>query len=289
MIGNPAAGYGFNKTRIYGLVRILEDRGYEVKTHVTASPGDARRMACQIGQDEAILLVAGGDGTLNEVINGLNDPSRIPLLLFPMGTSNSMAKELGLSKRLDSVANTLEQGMIRRVDMGRVSERRFLLFVSAGLDAMVTREVLRRGRTGLGYGRYIIPIIKTLASYRAPDLKVVVDGHELRGGMVLVSNTRPYGWIFRMADLARCDSGHLDICVFPGRKVSDFLRYAHAASLSRVSKIHDVHYVTGREIFIDSNEPVPVQVDGDYYGTTPIRINFYPSFVPILVPQTHRP
>lgn len=284
LIGNPVAGYGYSRSKIYTFIRMLEARNHRVDVCFTASPGDARRLASDMGSDVERLVVAGGDGTLNEVINGVKDPSRVPILLFPAGTSNTMARELGLPKKMESIVQILEQGNVRRLDMGILGHKRFLLFVGIGLDAMVTEAIFRKGRYRLGYGRYFIPLMKMLLYYRPPNIKVKVDGYEGGGGMILVSNTRHYGWIFKVADLARCDSGHLDICIFPGKNIISFLDYALAASLRRVSTIKKVNYITGKEIFIDSDSPVPVQVDGDYHGTTPVFITLHPCVVPMLVP-----
>ena len=100
-----------------------------------------------------------------------------------------------------------------------------------------------------------------------------------------MSNIRNYGGLFSITDRARCDSGHLDVCVFPRAGVRDLLRYARAARAARVSRLDGVEYRTGRRVRIASPEPVPVQVDGDHWGETPVDIDLEPSVVPILVPS----
>ncbi len=286
LIGNPIAGYGHTESTIREFVQILKERGYRVETYITASAGDALRRAERIEQGVGTLVVAGGDGTLNEVINGLNDPSRIPIVLLPTGTSNVIAKELSLPSKPEAAAAILEKGEVRRIDMGLIDERRFLAFVSVGIDAMIAEELLRARKTVIGYRRYIRPVLKVLAHYHMPELMVSVDGGDvLEGGLVLVSNTRNYGGILRIADQAHCDSGHLDVCVFPKGTLAGFGRVYLAASRARVSRLEEVSYLTGRQIFIDSVEPVPVQIDGDYYGRTSVLINLRPSRVPMVVPS----
>jgi YegS/Rv2252/BmrU family lipid kinase len=286
LIGNPRAGYGHAKERIRELVQILRGRGYQLESYFTASAGDAKWCAGRIGPDIDALIIAGGDGLINEVINGLCDPSGIPIVLMPTGTSNVIAKDLGLLGKPEDVARVLEHGGVRRLDMGLVGDHRFLAFVGVGIDAMIAEEVLRLGADNRGYLRYVLPVLRILTRYRPPQLRITVDGTEVRkGGLVLVSNTRNYGGIFVMADQARCDSGHLDVCILPGGRLPALARFYFAASRARVSRTDGIHYLTGRSIIIDSGEPVAVQVDGDYFGTTPVRITLRPSYVPIVIPH----
>jgi len=285
LIGNPAAGKVQGRAKIVELIQLLQQRGVRLETFLTRHPGDAKRRAYCIEPDVERLLVAGGDGTLNEVLNGLPDPSRIPLVLFPLGTSNVMAQELALANNLESIVTTLERGNIRRVDMGIIGDHRFLLFVSVGLDAMVMEKVFQIKRNRGGYSRYIFPVLKVLAHYHPPHLRITVDDfRDLKGGMVLVGNTRHYGGIFSIADRARYDSGHLDICIVPEGTFTSLARYYCAAARKKVSQDRKIHYVTGTRIRIESAEPVAVQVDGDYFGTTPVHINCKASFVPLVVP-----
>jgi YegS/Rv2252/BmrU family lipid kinase len=231
------------------------------------------------------IVVAGGDGTLNEVLNGLSDPSRIPIALLPLGTANILAHELALPSKPGAVAEAIERGHVRRVDMGLVGGHRFLMLVSAGLDAMITEEVGRRRGKKLGYWGYALPILKTLFRYRSPELRVTAGDREaFKGGLVVVSNTRNYGGIFTIADRACCDSGHLDVCIFPKGTIPALIWYCLAALGGRLSRGTNVIYLTGQRVRIESSKPVAVQVDGDPFGTTPVVVDFVPSAVPIIVP-----
>ncbi len=243
--------------------------------------------ARSIEPDVGTLVVAGGDGTLNEVVNGLPDPSRIPIALLPLGTANILAHELGLPKKPQAVVRAVERGRVRWIDMCLVGKHRSLMLVSAGIDAMITEDVRTRRGKRLGYLGYILPILKALSRYRAPDLYVSVDGREAsRGAFVVVSNTRNYGGIFTFTDRARCDSGHLDICIFPRGSLFALCWYYFAALCGSVSRKTDVDYLTGKQVRIESREPVSVQVDGDHFGNTPVLVNIVPSSVPIIVAHT---
>jgi YegS/Rv2252/BmrU family lipid kinase len=286
LIGNPIAGRGNSEQLIEQFVHVQEQKGYDVEAFLTESRGDAQRRARRIESDVGILVVAGGDGTLNEVINGLPDPSKTPIGLLPLGTANILAHELALPKDPEGVAQAIDGGSTRRIDMGVVGDHRFLMLLSAGLDAMVTEEVRRSRGNRLGYGGYLLPIFKVFLRYRVPHLRVTVDeGEVFEGGLTVVSNTKNYGGIFTVADRARCDSGHFDIVIFPKATVPALVRHAFAARFGRVSKEPDVTYLTGKRVRIESPKPVPIQIDGDHHGTTPVVVDLVPKAVPIVVPS----
>ena len=284
-IGNPVSGGGRARRLAARLVECLARRGHDVELCLTGQSGDARERAAAVATDVQRLIVVGGDGTLNEVLNGLADPSQIPLIQLATGTANILAHELGLPWDAEGVARLIDEGAIRRIDMGLVGDRRFLMVVSAGFDAMVTREIQRRRRSTLGYFGYVLPILRVLRGYRPPRLRVEVDdGDTVEGGLVVVSNTRNYGGLFTVADRARCDSGHLDVCVITKGSLAAVARAAIGGLTGGISRQKGVHYLTGRRIRVDSAEPLPVEVDGDYFGSTPIEITLRPSSVPVVVP-----
>jgi YegS/Rv2252/BmrU family lipid kinase len=289
LIGNPIAGRGKSSRLIHQCVLELRQRGYRIETFFTRSAGDANRRARCIEPEFSTLIVAGGDGTLNEVLNGLPDPSGIPIALLPTGTANILAHDLALPNRPEAVAQAIEQGGVQWLDMGLVGGHRFLMLVSAGIDAMVTEAVRRRRGQSFGYAGYVLPVLRVLLRYRVPQLRVTVDEQaSFRGAFVIVSNTRNYGGIFTFADRARCDSGHFDVCIFPKGTVLGLSTYYLAALRGRVSRRTEVNYLTGRRIRIESKEPVPVQVDGDAFGTTPVCVELMPSAVPVFVPYLAR-
>ncbi|MDH7499748.1 MAG: diacylglycerol kinase family lipid kinase [candidate division NC10 bacterium] len=285
LIGNPAAGGGRAMRTMADLPERLRQRGHRVETFLTRSAGDAGRRARDMEGDVDALVIVGGDGTINEILNGLADPSRIPIAHLPTGTASILGRELGLPRRTKDLVRLLESGHLRQLDMGLLDGRRFLMVASAGFDAMVTEEVGKRRGGTLGYLGYLSPILRVLSRYHPPELQVTIDGAEpALGALVVVSNTRNYGGIFSFADRARCDSGHLDVCIFPRGSLPALIWYYLAAFCGWVSKRTDVRYLTGTRIKIESKDPVAVQVDGDYAGTTPAEIQLLPALVPVLVP-----
>jgi len=286
MVGNPAAGGGNAKRQIEKLAKILERQGHLVDIFMTQATGDARRWASRVKPETEITIVAGGDGTMNEVLNGLADPRHTPIALLPTGNANVLARELGIPFEPEGVAEMIDRGMVRKLDMGQLDDRRFILLVSAGFDAMVTETIQQSRKGPIGHLGYLVPLLKVIARYRAPELRITIDREQtVRGAMVVVSNVRNYGGIFTIADRAFCDSGYLDICIFPRGTIPALLRYALSALRGKVSSLAEVTYLTGKKIRIESEEPIAVEVDGDYWGTTPVVIEIKPACVPILVPN----
>ena len=285
IIGNPIAGRGKAVGCIKQLQSALEQRGYKVGCHLTHGAGDAQARAANIESHVRRIVSVGGDGTLNEILNGLPDPTTVALAQLPMGTANLLARELSLPRDPEAVADLVRAGRTRRVDMGLLGNRRFLSVASCGFDAMVIKYI-QDHRTGrLGLTGYLWPILRTLVHYDPPRLRIRVDNQTVNGSLVVVSNSRHYGGLFSVTDRAICDSGQLDVVVFPSACTSELMRYVIAARRRRVSQLPRVPYLTGRQVQIEADEPVPIEVDGDFAGTTPAHMTIQPVAVSILVPE----
>ena len=125
-----------------------------------------------------------------------------------------------------------------------------------------------------------------LRSYKPTRVTVQVDGQPpVAGELAVVSNTRNYGGLFTLAERARVDSGHLDICVLSRASLPDLLRTAAGGLTGGISGQAGVTYMTGREVAIDAEESVAVQLDGDYFGRSPVRIGLEPAHVPFICPR----
>lgn len=301
MIGNPIAGGGKAKARIEELSARLKAAGHEVEVLLTRQAGDARNWAAQMNGDIDRLIVAGGDGTLNEVLNGLPDPARIPLVQMPVGTANVLARELLLPWKPQGVAQLIDHGIIKRVDLCEARSlctsvpstspeaaapwRRFLVVLSSGFDAMVIEDIHHNRKGKLGFFGYMKPIWRTMRRYRPPKLRVVVDGqHKAEGAMVVVANAANYAGLLSVATNARMDSGSLEVCVMQQGSVPSLVRYAFAAWRRRLSRNTTARFLRGTRVTIESDTPVAVEIDGELFGMTPTEVRLLPATVPIVVP-----
>lgn len=286
VIGNPIAGGGRARSCIDRLVSLLDARGHDVERFLTREAGEAAARAELVDDGIDRLVVVGGDGTLNEVLNGLRDPSRVPLVQLPTGTANVLAHDLGLPRDPEGTADLIDKGAVCRIDMGVAGGRRFLLMLSAGFDALVTREVRSRRTGRLGYAGYAQPILRALQGYRPPRLSVSVDDAEpVPCGLTIASSTCNYGGLFSISPSARPDSGHLDICLLPAASRRALLEIGVRSLVGGVAEQRGVIHRVGRRVSICADDPTPIEIDGDYAGTTPITAQLLPRVVPVLVPR----
>lgn len=285
LIWNPVAGRGRAESRIKEFVRSLEQHGHRIDLFITKAEGEARKRAQDVSRHADRIVVAGGDGTVNEVLNGLPDPSATPLLHFPVGTANQLARSLGLPFEPKELARVAESGRVVRIDMGLARDRRFLLLASAGFDARVT-ELVKKTRTDrMGYSGYFFPVLKALAYRQVQEVHVVIDGMErLSGYQVMALKMNHYGGIFSLAQDARLDSGQFVVCVLQEHAMTSWCRFAIAGLVGRAADCPGVILRSGKQIAIESAEPVPVEIDGDYFGMTPVTIQLKPALVPVVIP-----
>jgi YegS/Rv2252/BmrU family lipid kinase len=285
LIWNPIAGRGRAESRVKEFMHALEQRGHSIELVVTKAEGEARKLGETVSSDLDCIVIAGGDGTVNEVLNGLSDPSKVPLLHFPVGTANQLARTLGLPFEPQDLARIAEAGRVLRIDMGLVGDRRFLLLVSAGFDARVT-ELVKESRTDrLGYSGYVFPVLKALAHHQAQKVHVVIDeGERLSGYQVMALKMSHYGGIFSLAEDARLDSGQFVVCVLQEPAMTSWCRLAIAGLVGRTADCPGVILRTAKQVSIESAEPVPVEIDGDYFGMTPVTVQLEPSVVPVVIP-----
>ncbi|MFH0958994.1 MAG: diacylglycerol kinase family protein [Pseudomonadota bacterium] len=285
IIANPIAGRGYAKRRVDQLAGLLSRNGHNLEIFFSEKPGDASTRAADINNYFDRIVVVGGDGTLNEVLNGLVDPSATPLVHVASGTANMLARELGIPSGISHVANLVKTGTTKFIDMGIASGRRFILVAGVGFDSFVTMSVKSMRASKLGYRGYIKPVLKAGHAYHPINLNIWVDEQgPIAGQMVMVLKTRYYGGIFVFADDARPDSGFFHIRIFPRGTRSAILKYGIMGFARKVSILKDVISIKGKKLKIEAETPAPLQLDGDHRGWTPVDIELIPAAVPIIVP-----
>jgi len=287
IIANPIAGGGKAPARIQVLEKVLQAHGCEVQIFQTRQSGDARHCAQGLGSDIDRIVVVGGDGTLNEVINGLARPYQIPLTQLPMGTANILARDIGLQWEPKRVADSVLEGEVRRFDLFTGNGRRFLALGSVGFDAIVTRDIMRNRKGTMGLRGYFMPMLRSLRQFRIPKLSISIDDQDpLHGALVIIGNIRNYAGFMHATERARPDSGHLDVCIFPQGSPVALTLYALAGAMRQLGRATNVIQRTGRHVRVTIDEPdppCPYQLDGDYVGQTPLEVNIEPGVLPFIV------
>jgi diacylglycerol kinase family enzyme len=234
------------------------------------------------------LVACGGDGTVNEVVGGVAG-SDVPLLVIPGGTSNVLGREIGLPRDLLACAALLRKGAIRRISLGRVGDRRFVLMAGIGVDAGIVAASNSQLKRFLGEGAFWLAGFQQLVQYHFSPFDLVVDGKSHRGTFALISKVKNYGGPFQLTPQANLFSNQFAVCLFQSE-----LRWRYLHYLSRVARgthmsLPDVLMLKGRTIEAAGSAPgsakIHVQVDGELLGTLPQTISIQDNALSLIVPR----
>lgn len=284
LIANPVAGRGA-AALIHQARQRLMDAGATVELFLTRGPGDAEKyaaLAASGGFDR--VVVAGGDGTVNEVVNGLAADSP-PLAILPLGTTNVLALEIGLPGRFDEVCDLVVLGVPTPIHLGMVGQRRFVLMVGVGFDAAVVRGVNLRLKRALGKGAYLL---STCLCWLRPEnrpVQIVDDSGQVHHGFgAIISNARCYGGRFTMTPKASLFADSLEVCLIlrPGRLA--LLRAGVALLTGRPLPSPWGRHFRSRRLSV-SGDGVPVQIDGDEAGSLPRVLAMSPFPIRVVLPK----
>jgi diacylglycerol kinase (ATP) len=287
LIVNPRAGLWARSAAVRRVVDALADVGWPAEVLETAARGDATRLAAEAAASGApAVLVAGGDGTLNEAVQGLVG-TETAVGAVPLGTVNVWVRELGLSLNPSQAARQLATGQVRRIDLGRANGRYFLLMAGIGVDAEAVAAVDGEPKRRFGPLAFAVVGAAVALRTRGAALRVEIDGQRparrLRAAMVTVGNTRCWAGTFQITHQASAADGLADVCLFAGRTLVDKLRHVLMVLIRRHHEDPEVTYVRARHLRIAAHPPMPVQVDGEPHGTTPVTIEIVPRSLRVLV------
>lgn len=295
VVYNPSAGMRTAREQLQVAAALLRGRGWSVEEVETSRPGEAKtlaRAAAESGLD--VVVAVGGDGTVNEVANGLVD-STTALGVLPLGTANVWAKEMGLPLGdVRAAAELLADSRLRVIDVGQVSgpsieQRIFILWCGVGLDAAITRDIepQRELKRRLGALMFWLVGIREAFSYRGQRVTMKVDGRRMRQRIILAlaSNAQLYGGIVRIAPYARLDDGILNVVVFKGTGFATTALHLIRVFLGRHLQDPQVEVIRTNCITIEGNN-LPVHVDAEPIGFAPVEIRLRPRVLRVLVPKT---
>ena len=283
IIFNPAAGWR-RRRRHAPVLAQLREHGCAVVLRETEAPGDAERFAAEVDPGAFDLVVAaGGDGTVNETINGLAR-SGLPLALIPLGTANVLAAEIGLGTDPAAVARCVALGQPRPIALGAANGRRFILMAGAGFDAHVVADVSVPMKRWLGKGAYILSTLRQLLVFEFPSYDVLTDNKVQRAASVIVTNARYYGGRFVCAPEARLESDTLQVCLFERRGRLAAIGYALALFSGRLPRLSSYRMIEARRIEVRGRPGEPIQVDGDGVGQLNVAIQVLPKALDLVFP-----
>jgi len=285
IIGNPRSGRAGSRGYLEQCAKILRSGGFSVEVMNTESPDHATELASLAG--DRLVVVAGGDGTVNEVVNGLNREATLGIL--PLGTANVLARELGLPLDLERACERIVRGERAKIDLGVATnregvERRFACMAGIGFDAHVVRAVTPRLKRYLRGLAFVLMAFKVLAEEDFPWVHVIQGDTTYVTRFAIVANAHHYGGDLRAAsDPGLLASGELE-AVLVGH-VSVLLRPGILGSvLARRPLDRSMRFFRARELraCAPGADDVPVQLDGEVWGSLPMSFRVEPRAIEVI-------
>lgn len=247
-------------------------------TLITSRPGETAELARQLAQEgHSTIVAAGGDGTINEVVNGIAGLD-VSLGILPIGTMNILACELGLpTTQLEQCWEIIQGGFIRSIDLALANDQYFVQLAGIGLDALAVRETDLNMRRTIGPISYIFAAAQIIGR-PAPRLEICFNERETMGGcFVLVGNGRFYGGPLSFFPNAKNDDGLLDVLVFKHQGYLDIIRYLQGVLIGNHADFADIEYRQIHSLSVISDRRVPVEIDGEVSFHTPVHFRVGPS------------
>ena len=272
------------------VVAELERRGCIVAVRTTHGPGDAERLAREADPACDLIVAAGGDGTVNEVVNGLFTSSR-PLAVLPLGIGNVLANEIGLPRNPRQLAQVIAEGAPKPIWPGRAGNRLFVAMTGVGFDAAVLSALDPGLKRRVGKLAFVWAILLCLLRYRRSEFVVSTADGAYRVASAIVTKGRLYAGRFVIAPGARLDDPLLHIVLFRQAGRFAILRCLGAMMLGALHRLPDVSIVTAQRLSVaagqaDTAGPSLVETDGEIGGRLPLMIEIAES--PLLLVQPGR-
>ncbi len=265
-IVNPVAGMGKKLSFVSEINDFCHRKNLKYQVVMTHKPKEAIDLAREASKKYEVIVAVGGDGTVNEVVNGIVD-SKAKLGIIPIGSGNDFAKQMGLTYNLKKDLEILSEGKIKVVDLGLVNKRHYFINgLGVGFDGEVAYHVRDFLKYAKGFSGYLLSVFRTLATYKFNRVKFYVDGNKLKEEKILLiatCNGTTYGGGFKVAPSAKVDDGLLTIC-FVG-KMGKFYAVRNIPKILQGTHISlpEVSTYTGKNVRIKSEKDLFSQLDGE--------------------------
>ncbi len=291
LIYNPTSGREEMKKRLPDILQRLEQGGIETSCHATIGEGDATLAAADAadrGYD--MVIAAGGDGTLYEVINGLtNKVNRPPLGILPVGTTNDFARAMGIPKHWEYAVDLIIQQYARPIDVGKANDRFFINIAGGGSLTELTYDVPSKLKTMIGQLAYYMKGMEKMTRLRPTELTFQAAGvgefHD-EFMMFLICNSNSVGGFERLAPDSKLDDGLLDVLLIRKCNLPEFIKLVTLALRGEhLNDPHVIHFRTD-ELRVTTPDYVQINLDGEYGGVLPCTFSVLPSHLRIFADET---
>ncbi len=289
LIRNPVARHALSDAALNAVLDVATAVGWSIESVATDRAGAATmlaRDAAARGVD--VVVVHGGDGTLNEAVNGLVG-TQTALAVLRGGTANVWAKETQCAKNPVASMRDIITGVLRRVDIVRAGDRAYVLMAGIGLDAAILPRVGARTKRRFGALAYIIAGVVAAIRTKPWRARLIIDGEPLETALywLLLGNTRSYGGVAQIAHRAVVDDGEMDLVLMRRGGVFHLVADGVRVLLKRHERSPNVLYRRARSVVIET-PGIPVHVDGEEHGCTPMRFAVEPLALRVIVPASLR-
>ena len=291
IIYNPTSGREAIKKNLPDVLEILENAGYETSTHATTGEGDAIEAAkLAVERRYDLVVAAGGDGTINEVVNGMAEQEYRPKLgIIPVGTTNDFARALQIPRDIVAAAEIIAKGDRIPIDIGRMNEKYFINIGGGGSLTELTYDVPSKLKTVLGQLAYYLRGIEMLPSLKATNMTIEYDGKLFEGEsmLFLVGLTNSIGGFEKLSPSSSINDGMFTLLILKKTNLADFIRIASLALRGEHINDPKVIYTKANRIKVHSDEKVLLNLDGEFGGVLPAEfVNLYRHFE-VFVPIDH--
>jgi diacylglycerol kinase (ATP) len=281
--------------RLSDAAEILREAGHDTWLVPTQGPGTAGAIARRSIADGAeLILAAGGDGTINEIAEGVAF-SDVPLGILPAGTANVLANEMGLGSSIERAAARLPECIPTRISMGRLQcvngsgrTRLFLLMAGIGLDAKIVYNISLPLKARLGKLAYWIGGFGLVGS-KLDEFEVLVEGRRVNCAFALISKVRNYGGDLEIAQKVSLLDDRFEVVLFEGRSSFRFLSYLARVALRKLSGVPGILLIRTAGVCMPggTGPRVYIQVDGEYAGHLPANVEIVPDALTLLIPEAY--
>lgn len=289
IIYNPTAGREQFKKDLPMVLERLEKAGYETSAHATTGDGDAVEAAkTAVERQYDLVIIAGGDGTINEVIQGMAEASYRPQVgIIPAGTTNDFARALSIPRDTEQAINIILKNQILPLDIGKVNDQYFVNIAGGGDLTELTYEVPSKMKAAIGQLAYYVKGIEMLPSLKPVNTRIEYDDNVFEGNIMLflVANTNSVGGFERVAPDALVNDGYFDLIILKETNLAEFLRLVTLALRGAHIDDKNIVYLQAKRIKVTPQSHMQLNIDGEYGGLFPGEIINLKQHIHFFVPS----
>jgi diacylglycerol kinase (ATP) len=290
LICNPAAGGGRGAELGSKVMEALARRGLSVLMTTTTAAGEATTATMKLAPTVDVVVAVGGDGTVNEVVNGLAGGD-VPLGIIPAGTVNVLAQELRIPFNVERACDVIAGGRTHTMDLGIVSGRRFTLMAGAGLDALTIKELDLHAKQLFREAAFVVTGATALLRHPVPDFGVRLDGQEYTANFAVIGNSRYYGGRFGITREADPTDGLFDVLLFQDKAFGKYVLFWMGVPFGLHVRHPGSLYLKARRVEMEplhEADEVWYQTDGEVAGKLPATAEIHDGALKVLVGGSER-